>query len=76
MPSIPGVPHQVAVRAFEKAGFWVVRQGKHISMTNGDRIIVIPRHDPVNAFTLAGIVKDAGLTVARFKRLLCLQHGE
>ena len=70
MPSIPDVPHQRAIRAFEKAGYWVVRQGKHVSMTNGDRIIVIPRHDPINAFTLGGIVKDAGLTPAKFKRFL------
>ncbi len=70
MPSIPGIGHQRAVRAFEKAGFRVVRQGKHISMTNGERIIVIPRHNPVNAYTLAGIVRDAGLTVEAFTKLL------
>ena len=39
-------------------------------MTNGDRIITIPRANPVNAFTMAGIVKDAGLIIEEFKRLL------
>jgi hypothetical protein len=39
-------------------------------MTNGERIITIPRADPIDAFTMAGIVKDAGLTIDEFKRLL------
>lgn len=70
MPKIPGVPHLKAVRALEKAGFRIARQGKHIVMTDGTRILTIPRHNPVNAFTLGGIVRDAGLTVEEFKRLL------
>jgi len=67
---IPGVAHARAVRAFERAGFRVARQGKHIVMTDGSRIITIPRANPVNAFTMAGIVKDAGLTEEGFRRLL------
>jgi predicted RNA binding protein YcfA (HicA-like mRNA interferase family) len=70
LPKIPGINHLVAVRAFEKAGFAVVRQGKHIVMSNGTRILTIPRHNPVNAFTLGGIVRDAGLTVEQFRELL------
>jgi predicted RNA binding protein YcfA (HicA-like mRNA interferase family) len=35
MPKIPGIPHLRAVRALEKAGFQVVRQGKHIVMSDG-----------------------------------------
>jgi predicted RNA binding protein YcfA (HicA-like mRNA interferase family) len=70
LPKIPGVNHLDAVRAFEKAGFSVVRQGKHIVMSNGARILTIPRHNPVNAFTLGGIVRDAGLTVDQFRELL------
>jgi len=58
------------VRAFEKAGFAIVRQGKHIVMSNGTRILTIPRQNPVNAFTLGGIVRDAGLTVEQFRELL------
>ena len=70
MPKIPGVNHLDAVRALEKAGFSVVRQGKHIVMSNGGRILTIPRHNPVNAFTLGGIVRDAGLSVEQFRELL------
>ena len=70
MPKVPGVNHLEAVRALEKAGFGVVRQGKHIVMTDGVRILTIPRHDPVNAYTMGGIVRDAGLTVEAFRKLL------
>jgi len=67
---IPGVNHQAAVRAFERAGFRIVRQGKHIVMSNGTRQVTVPRHNPIKAFTMGGIVRDAGLTVEEFRRLL------
>ena len=70
MPKLPGINHLDAVRALERAGFGVVRQGKHIVMTNGVRILTIPRHNPVNALTMGGIVRDAGLTVDEFRKLL------
>ena len=70
MPKLPGISHQRAVKAFEKAGFWIVRQRKHITMTDGKYIVTIPRANPVNSFTMAGIVKDAGLTLDEFKKLL------
>jgi hypothetical protein len=41
-----------------------------IVMTNGQRILTIPRHNPVNAFTMGGLVRDAGLTVEQFRELL------
>jgi len=64
------VNHQQAIKAFEKAGFWVARQGKHITMTDGEHIVTIPRANPINAFTMAGIVKDAGLSMRDFRKLL------
>ena len=70
MTKVPGVNHRRAVKAFEKAGFWVVHEGKHISMTNGQRIIIIPSANPANAFTMGGIVKDAGLTPEEFHKFL------
>ncbi len=70
MVKIPGIPHLHAVRAREKAGFRILRQGKHIVMTDGQRILTIPRHNPINAFTMGGIVRDAGLTVEEFRKLL------
>ena len=71
MPRLPGINHLDAVRALEKAGFRIARQGKHVVMTDDQgRILTIPRHNPVNAFTMGGIVRDAGLTIEEFKRLL------
>jgi hypothetical protein len=55
---------------FEKAGSRIVRQGKHIVLSNGARFLTIPRHNPVNAITMGGIVRDAGLSIEEFKRLL------
>jgi hypothetical protein len=68
MPKIPGIAHLRAVKC-ERAGFHVARQGKHIVMTDGRRIATIPRHDPVNAFTMGGIVHDAGLSPQKFREL-------
>lgn len=39
-------------------------------MTDGARIVTIPRHNPVNAITMGNIVRDAGLTNEAFRRLL------
>jgi len=70
VPKIAGVNHLNAVRALEKAGFTIIRQGKHIVMSDGTRQVTIPRHNPIKAFTLGGIVQDAGLTVEEFRKLL------
>jgi len=70
VPKLPGINHRDAVRALEKAGFRVAREGKHIVMTDGKHILTIPRANPVNAFTMGGIVRDAGLSIEEFKRLL------
>jgi predicted RNA binding protein YcfA (HicA-like mRNA interferase family) len=70
MPKLPGINHTDAVRAFQKAGFVIARQGKHIIMRRGDRRIVLPRANPINALTMGGIVRDAGLTIDEFRALL------
>jgi predicted RNA binding protein YcfA (HicA-like mRNA interferase family) len=70
MPKLPGVNHLLAVRALEKAGFRIIRQGKHIIMSDGARTLTIPRHNPVNAFTMGQIARSAGLTPQQFRDLL------
>jgi len=67
---LPGINHLKAVAALEKAGFRILRQGNHIVMTDGIRILTIPRHNPINAFTMGGIVRDAGLSIEEFRKLL------
>ena len=70
MTKIPGIPHQRAVRALEKAGFTVVREGRHIVMPDVIRILTIPRAAPINTYTMGGIVRDAELTHEKFKKYL------
>lgn len=70
MPSIPGVNHLDAVRALEKAGFRVIRQGRHIVMSDGTRRLILPRGNPIRAFTMGTIARDAGLTPEQFRDLL------
>lgn len=70
MPPLPGINHLRAVRVLERAGFRIVRQGKHIVMSDGVRFLTIPRANPINAFTMGGIVRDSGLTAEEFRELL------
>lgn len=39
-------------------------------MSKGAIKIVVPRNNPVDAYTMAAIVRDAGLTIDEFKNLL------
>ena len=70
MPKLPGVNHLRAVKALQKAGFSVDRQGRHIFMSKGALKAVLPRANPIDAYTMAAIVRDAGLTIEEFKALL------
>lgn len=70
MPKLAGINHLDAVRVLARLGFRIARQGKHIVMTDGNRVITIPRHNPVNAITIGDIVRDVGLTNEEFRKLL------
>jgi predicted RNA binding protein YcfA (HicA-like mRNA interferase family) len=70
MPRIPGITCEQAIRALEKVGFVVFRQGKHVIMSNGTTRLAIPRHSPINAFTMGGIAREAGLTPEEFIKLV------
>ena len=41
-------------------------------MTDGVRILTIPRRDPVNAYSMGGIVRDAGLSIKKLATNECL----
>lgn len=70
MPKIPGISSEQAVRVFEKIGYRVIRQGKHIVMSDGITRLTIPRHSPINAYTMGAIARDADHTPQEFKKLL------
>ena len=57
-----------AVRALEKTGFQVVRQGKHIVLSDGRRLV--PRTKRLNLYTLRSIIRSAGLRDRPFRDLL------
>jgi predicted RNA binding protein YcfA (HicA-like mRNA interferase family) len=67
---LAGIPHLKAIRALEKAGFRVIRQSKHIILSDGERNLTVPRANPIDAYTMGGIIRDAGLTIGEFRRLL------
>jgi predicted RNA binding protein YcfA (HicA-like mRNA interferase family) len=70
MPKLPGIHHRIAIRTLEKAGFQTIREGKHTIRSNGVRIVVIPRHNPIHAFTMGRIAKAAGFTSEEFKAMI------
>lgn len=70
MPKIPGINPDQAVKALERVGFQVIRQGRHIIMSDGLVRLTIPRHHPINAFTMGALARDAGLSPEEFKKLL------
>jgi hypothetical protein len=52
---------------------WMSRSRSRIAgavMSDGVRILTIPRHNPINAITMGGIVRNAGLTMEEFRELL------
>lgn len=70
MPKLPGISQKQAVRILGKRGFRVIRQGKHITMSNGVIMVQVPRHTNINAFTMGYIAQVAGMTPAEFRKLL------
>lgn len=39
-------------------------------MSDGARLVTLPRGNPINAYTMGGIIRDAGLTIEKFKEYL------
>jgi predicted RNA binding protein YcfA (HicA-like mRNA interferase family) len=70
MSKLPGLGQKDAVRVLEKRGFRVVRQDKHITLSNGAVMVQVPRHTVINAYTMGYIAKVAGLTPTQFRELL------
>ena len=73
--ALPVVSGREAIKALCRAGFRVVRQrGSHVRLEKRteDKMIklTVPLHKSVKKGTLRRIIKDAGLTVQEFNRLL------
>lgn len=70
MTKLPQVSHERVVRALKRASFYTLREGKHISMTDGKHIVIIPRHHTIKPGTLRHILEAAEVSVERFNELL------
>ncbi|MFN3398276.1 MAG: type II toxin-antitoxin system HicA family toxin [Sulfurimicrobium sp.] len=67
MPKLPVVSGGEVVRALERLGFVVARQrGSHIVMRRDSMGCVVPNHREVKAGTLAGLLKQAGVSPDEF----------
>jgi predicted RNA binding protein YcfA (HicA-like mRNA interferase family) len=70
---LPGLSGRDCVKALEKAGFKVRRQhGSHIILRRDNPFAqtVIPDHDELDRGTLRAIIRQSGLSVEEFLRLL------
>lgn len=72
MSGLPDLSGQQCVAALEKAGFYVARRGKHITMRRDDppARVTIPNHKTLKKGTVRSIIRQAGLTVEEFRALL------
>lgn len=71
MPKLPRISGAEAVRALQRLGFAVARQrGSHIVMRRGSSGCVVPNHRELKTGTLAGVLKQAGVSVEDFTNAL------
>jgi hypothetical protein len=70
VPKVAGIGHLRTIAAFKRAGFRIVRQGKHVIRSDGNRRLVIPCANPKAAITMGAIARDAGLGPEQFRELL------
>jgi predicted RNA binding protein YcfA (HicA-like mRNA interferase family) len=75
MTLVPSLAYQAVIAGLEHAGWRVERQkGSHIRLSRLSegklRKLTVPAHRPIKRSTLAKIIKQAGLTVEEFLRLI------
>lgn len=71
MPKLPRISGREAIRALETLGFTVVRQrGSHVVLRRGGSGCVVPDHRELKTGTLAGALKQAGVSVDEFLQAL------
>lgn len=71
MPKLPRVSGAEVVRALGRLGFAVARQrGSHIVLRRGSSGCVVPNHRELKTGTLAGVLKQAGVSAEDFTSAL------
>jgi predicted RNA binding protein YcfA (HicA-like mRNA interferase family) len=67
MPKLPRISGSQIVRALQRLGFEVARQrGSHIILRRGASGCVVPNHREVKVGTLAGVLRQAGISAEEF----------
>lgn len=67
MPKLPVVSGKECRKALGRLGFEEARQrGSHLVMRRGESGCVVPMHDEIKAGTLAGVLKQARVSVEEF----------
>ena len=67
MPKLPVLSGADVIKALEQLGFAQVRQrGSHVVLRRGGTGTVVPLHREVKTGTLAGILRQAGVTQDEF----------
>ena len=67
MPKMPRVSGAEAIRALQRLGFEKARQnGSHVVMRRASRGCVVPMHPELKTGTLAGLLRQAEVSVDEF----------
>ncbi|HEV2327207.1 MAG TPA: type II toxin-antitoxin system HicA family toxin [Verrucomicrobiae bacterium] len=67
MPKLPRISGPESVRALQRLGFEITRQrGSHIVLRRGSSGCVIPSHRELKVGTLAGALRQAGVSAEEF----------
>lgn len=71
MPKLPHVSGAEVQRALERLGFFKVRQsGSHVILKRESKGCVVPMHGEVKVGTLAGVLRQAGISAEEFIQAL------
>jgi len=73
MTKLPQVSGRECVRALERAGFYLKRQeGSHMILRRDNPFsqVVVPDHKELDRGTVRAILRQAGITVEEFVKLL------
>jgi len=71
MARLPRVSGAEAIRALQRLGFQQIRQkGSHVVMRRGEKGCVVPLHAELKIGTLAGLLRQAGVSPEEFIGML------
>ena len=67
MPKLPRTSGAAIVKVLERLGFAKIRQsGSHVILRRGPKGCVVPMHSEVKVGTLAGILRQTGISPDEF----------